>query len=120
MDEQDQATNGEDRRRSPRKYMLFEIPAYDAETRKLMGVVQDITEKGLQLEGYEVEKNATKAIVIDISSYLKGSRLSLVAQCRWCRQEGPPGNYASEFEITAIAENQKKSLLKLIDAMALG
>ena len=74
----------------------------------------------LRLEGYEVEKNASKAIVLDISSYLKGSRLSLIAQCRWCRQEGPPGNYASGFEITAIAEDQRKSLLKLIDAMALG
>ena len=120
MGERDQTTNGEDRRRYRRKYMLFEIPAYDAETRKLIGVVQDINERGLQLEGYEVEKNASKAIVLDISSYLKGSRLSLIAQCRWCRQEGPPGNYASGFEITAIAEDQKKSLLKLIDAMALG
>ncbi len=120
MGEQNQEAKGQDRRRYRRKYMLFEIPAYDAETRRLIGIVQDINERGLQLSGYEVEANTAKAIVLDISSYLKDSRLNFVAQCRWCRREGPPGNYASGFEITAITEDNRKSLLKLIHAMALG
>ena len=39
------------RRRFERKYTLFKIPVYDAQTRRFLGLVQDLSENGIQLLG---------------------------------------------------------------------
>ncbi len=110
----------ENRRQFKRKYMLFKIPAYDAQTRRFLGLVQDITEKGVQLFGVKVEADSTKTLVIQASDYVKSSPLFLEVVCRWTRKENPQGYYVSGFEILRISEEAKKNLAKLIDFVTLG
>jgi len=110
----------ENRRQFKRKYMLFKIPAYDAQSRRFLGLVQDITEGGIQLFGVKVETDSTKTLVIQASDYVKSSPLYLEVVCRWTRKENPQGYYVSGFEIQRISEEARKNLMKLIDFVTLG
>ena len=110
----------ENRRKHQRKYMLFKIPAYDAKTRRFLGLVQDITEQGLQLFGVKVETDLTVSLVVQASDYVKSSPLMFDAVCRWTRRENPHGYYVSGFEIISISEESRDSLRKLMDLVTLG
>ena len=108
------------RRRHKRKYLLFKIPAYDAQTRRFLGLVQDITENGIQLYGVKGDVNSKRSIIIQASDYLKSSPLHFEAQCRWSRRESPEDHYVSGFEITAIGVEARATLIKLMEFVALG
>ena len=120
MSDENPSGSVEDRRKSKRKYVLFKIPAYYAETKRFLGLVQDITETGVQLFGVKVDVDTTKTLVIQASEYLKGTPLVFEAICRWTRRENPQGYYVSGFEIANISGESKKNLLKLIEAVAFG
>ena len=120
MTEESPALQGANRRRDKRKYMLFKIPAYDAQTRRFLGLVQDIAENGIQLFGVKVEVSASKTIIIQVSDYVKSAPIHFVAQCRWSRKESPQGYYASGFEITTISQEAKMNLVKLMEFVTLG
>jgi hypothetical protein len=100
--------------------MLFKIPAYDAKTRRFLGLVQDITEGGVQLFGVQVEAGALLTIIIQASDYIKSSPLHFEAVCRWTSRENPHGYHVSGFEITTISEEAKRDLIKLMEFVALG
>ncbi|MEW6111245.1 MAG: PilZ domain-containing protein [Thermodesulfobacteriota bacterium] len=108
------------RRRFSRKYMLFKIPAYDAQSRRFLGLVQDISEKGVQLFGVEVGVNARRTLIIQASDYIKGAPLQFEAQCRWTRKESTQGYYVSGFEITSIGEESRRNLGRLIEFLTIG
>lgn len=120
MNQDNDANNSDNRRRFKRKYMMFKIPAYDAETRRFLGLVQDINEKGVQLFGVGVEVNVHKTIIVQTSDYLKESPIHFEAQCRWTRKENPQGYFVSGFEITAIGDEARRTLLRLIDVLTIG
>jgi hypothetical protein len=108
------------RRRFERKYTLFKIPVYDAQTRRFLGLVQDLSENGIQLLGVNVEVNSTKTMIIQASDYIKGTPISFDAVCRWVRKEDPLGYYVSGFEITEITPDTKKNLIGLMQYITLG
>ncbi len=112
--------SGENRRKHKRKYMLFKIPAYDAKTKRFLGLVQDINEQGLQLFGVKVETDLTVALIIQAADYVKSSPLHLDAVCRWTRRENPHGYYVSGFEIVSISEEAKGALNQLMKLVTLG
>jgi hypothetical protein len=120
MDDEGAVVTGEERRRLKRKYMMFKIPAYDAETRRFIGIVQDINEQGLQLSGVEVDVASTRRIIVQAADYMRTAPLHFVAECRWCRKETPDGDYVSGFEITAIAEEAVQNLRRLMKLVTLG
>ncbi|MFC1833341.1 hypothetical protein ACFL2Q_01235 [Thermodesulfobacteriota bacterium] len=110
----------DNRRKLKRKYMLFKIPAYDAQTRRFLGLVQDLTEQGIQLFGVKVEIATRKSLIIQASDYIKSDPLYFEAQCRWSRQESPHGYYVSGFEIVQITDNCRDNLAKLMQFVTLG
>jgi hypothetical protein len=120
MSGDDLTTSVENRRKARRKYLLFKIPAYDAETRRFLGLVQDISETGVQLFGVKVEVNATKSLVIQASDYVKSSPLHFDAVCRWSRRENVQGYFVSGLEIVSINAEVKKNLMKLMEYVSLG
>lgn len=110
----------DDRRKLKRKFMLFKIPVYDAATRRFLGLVQDITEGGIQLFGVQIEVGTTKNIVLQATDYVRSSPLFFEAICRWSRRENPQGYYISGLEITRIGEDVKGELVKLMEYVTLG
>jgi hypothetical protein len=110
----------ENRRKATRKYMLFKIPAYDAQTRRFLGLVQDITDSGVQLFGVKVDANSMRTLIIQASDYVKSTPLHFDAVCRWSRRENPQGYYVSGFEIVNITPDSRKALNKLMEFITLG
>ncbi len=120
MSGQSSQDSWENRRQHKRKYMLFKIPAYDAQTRRFLGLVQDITEKGIQVFGVKVEVNSTKTLIIQATDFIKSSPLFFEAQCRWSRKESAQGYYVSGFEIVAISDDAQRNLTRLMEFVTLG
>jgi hypothetical protein len=120
MSEENPMTSWENRRRQKRKYMLFKIPAYDAQTRRFLGLVQDITEQGIQLFGVKIDVDATKTLIIQASDYIKSAPLYFDAVCKWSRKENPQGYHVSGFEITQIGDEARKNLIRLMEFVTLG
>jgi hypothetical protein len=112
--------SADNRRRTTRKYMLFKIPAYDGQTRRFLGLVQDVTDSGVQLFGVQVETDTTRTLIIQASDYIKSAPLQFDAICRWSRRENQQGYYASGFEIVNISPEARQSLTKLIEFITLG
>ncbi len=112
-------TSDDNRRRHVRRYMLFKIPAYDAETRKFIGLVQDIAEEGVQLFGVKVDVGTSRDIVIQASDYLKTPPIRFQAECRWTRRENPLGYHLCGFRITAISQPALDGLFKLMKFLTL-
>jgi len=100
--------------------MLFKIPAYDAQSRRFLGLVQDITEQGIQLFGVKIDAETTKTLIIQASDYIKSTPLHFDAVCRWTRRENLQGYYVSGFEILNISDEARKNLMKLMDYVTLG
>jgi hypothetical protein len=117
---EDKSNGPDSRRKYERKYTLFKIPVYDAETRRFLGLVQDLSENGIQLLGVNVEVNASKTMIIQASDYVKGAPITFGAVCRWVRKEDPMGYYVSGFEITDITAETRKNLIGLMQYIALG
>jgi hypothetical protein len=120
MSGDDPVLAAENRRRARRKYLLFKIPAYDAQTRRFLGLVQDISETGVQLFGVKVEVNSTKSLVVQASDYVKSSPLYFEAICRWSRRETAQGYFVSGLEIVSISGEVKKNLMRLMECVTLG
>ena len=120
MSSDDSVIAVDNRRKARRKYLLFKIPAYDAQTRRFLGLVQDISESGVQLFGVKVDAGATKELIVQASDYVKSAPLKFSAVCRWSQRESPQGYYVSGLEIVAIADDIRKSLMKLMESVTLG
>lgn len=120
MNGEDSTVSVANRRKAIRKYLLFKIPAYDADTRRFLGLVQDISETGIQLFGVKVEVQATKRLVIQASDYVKSSPLYFVAVCRWSRRENVQGYFVSGLEIVSISAEVRQNLMKLMESVTLG
>jgi hypothetical protein len=110
----------DNRRKAKRKYLLFKIPVYDAQSRRFLGLVQDISETGLQLFGVKTEDESSKTLIIQASDYLKGSPLRFDAICRWTKRENPQGYHLSGYEITKITEEARSNLRLLMEYVTLG
>jgi len=120
MIQDDSDQSWENRRRHRRRYMLFKIPAYDAQTRRFLGLVQDVTEAGIQLFGVQVELGTRLTIIVQAADYTRTAPLQFDAVCRWTARENPHGYYCSGFEIIGITEEGKENLTRLIELVALG
>lgn len=116
---QDESEAQRSRRKFKRKYTLFKIPVYDAETKRFLGLVQDLSENGVQLLGINIDVNSTKTLIIHANDYVKGSPISFEAVCRWVRKEDPQGYYISGFEITHIPEETRRNLIGLMEYVTL-
>ncbi|MBI5568656.1 MAG: PilZ domain-containing protein [Desulfomonile tiedjei] len=110
----------ENRRKARRKYLLFKIPAYDAQTRRFLGLLQDISETGVQLFGVKVDEGSTRELIVQASDYVKSAPLKFTAICRWSRRESAQGYFVSGLEIVEITTEVKKSLMKLMESVTLG
>jgi len=115
----DNPEGSESRRKFKRKYTIFKIPVYDAETKRFLGLVQDLSEQGIQLLGINMDVNSTKTMIIQAADYVKGAPISFEAVCRWVRKEDPQGYYVSGFEIVNMSEETRKNLISLMEYVTL-
>jgi len=115
----DNPEGSDSRRRFGRKCAMFKIPVYDAETKRFLGLVQELSEQGVQLLGINMDVDSTKTMIIQTADYVKGPPISFKAVCRWVQKEDPQGYYVSGFEIVNIKEETRKNLISLMEYVTL-
>ena len=115
----DNSEGSESRRRFRQKYTMFKIPVYDAETKRFLGLVQELSEQGVQLLGINMDVDSIRTMIIQAADYVKGPPISFEAVCRWVQKEDPQGYYVSGFEIVNIKEETRKNLISLMEYVTL-
>lgn len=107
-------------RSTPRNYLVFTTSVYDAHDASISGVINDISESGLQVEGISVEVDESRSFVIRSDVFTVGAPITFDAECKWFRPSGPEGRHVAGFEITMISDSSLEQLRKLIQQLSLG
>lgn len=104
----------EDSRRLKRKLVPAHMAIYERHDLGIMGIVRDITERGVGIKGITATEGEIKTLVITPDEFVEVDPFEFEAVCRWVL-ETPDGERASGFEITAIGEKDLRELKKMIN-----
>jgi hypothetical protein len=120
MAQSEATTNPEHRtqmRRVPRGYPVVVLPVYDVDDPEKEGLVQDISEEGIQVAGIAVVKNERKTFLIQVEGFFDIKPFSFDAECRWVRVED---NFAlCGFEIIGISAPDLEELRKVLKMLVI-
>ncbi len=105
-------------RLAQREYLEIALPVYEATRPSVVGIVRDISLKGLGVAGIETSVGEAKRLVV-VSDYLSRIKsFGLEVVCRWVKKKGVRQNYRAGFEITRISGQDQRNLQDLIDFFA--
>ncbi|MEW6140168.1 MAG: PilZ domain-containing protein [Thermodesulfobacteriota bacterium] len=107
----------DEKRADARRGVSMEIPAYDRDQPETHGYIRDISERGAQLRGVEVDVGETKTIVTlgDMSGEV--APFEFEARCCWTETEPQQDQVVAGFEIVQITEENRYELKKLMDVL---
>ena len=99
--------------------LKVKIPIYDISSSKI-GVVRDISEKGLRVAGIEAEVGELKTFQLSIDSFIEADPLLVVAECRWVETKGKDKKYpVAGFELKDLSETDAQVLRTFVDFLIL-
>ena len=104
----------------PRNYMVFTTWISDANDPSKSGLVNDISENGLQVEGISVKVNEAKSFIIRSDIFSVDTPIEFDAECRWVKPTDFGDTDIAGFEITLISDQNLNRLRKLIQQLSLG
>jgi hypothetical protein len=105
-------------RRMQRNYVFVKLPIYDMDDILTEGLVVDITERGLQVDGIQSEIGDKKSFLIQADYFADVYPFSFDVVCRWINT-GSDGCITAGYEITNISEGGVEQLNKLIRMLSL-
>lgn len=108
------------KRQTPRHYLMVSLPVYSSNNLVEEGIVQDISEEGLQIVGLESEMGETKELLIQADEFADIYPFHFKARCRWSCKDIPTGLPLAGFEITSISDGSLSQLRNLIQVLSLG
>ena len=95
----------------------YQVPIYQTDNLNKMGLVRNITEKGVGLKGFEVEADETREFVIVPTEYIDIDPIVFRANCRWVKKDDD-GEFISGFQITDLSVEGLVELRKLLRFIA--
>jgi len=116
----DNNIDSEPRREFPRLLLAFILPVHDAENPQLKGIVADVTEKGMKLEGLETEVGQKRKLVVNPSRFGDLDPIEFEAECRWNSKQGMENKPVAGFKITDISEAALHELRRFIRFVTTG
>jgi hypothetical protein len=103
--------------RLPRKEIYIPLPVRDEANPLVLGLVMNLSERGLGIKGLQAEVDEIKRFVIKPEKFLDVNSVTLKAKCRWVQPSDDPQEIMSGFEIVSIAERELKKLKHLIQTL---
>ncbi len=97
----------------------FDLPIYEASRPEIHGMVRDVSEEGIGVEGIEANEGDVVTLVIMGDELGAFSSFEFEAQCRWCVPGGRNGASLTGFGISMISETDSEELRKLIRMVTL-
>jgi Mor family transcriptional regulator len=98
----------------------FELPVYEANRPEIHGMVRDISEEGVSVEGIEAKEGDLKTLVILGDEFGEVSSFEFEGYCRWCFADPTDATVVSGFAIHKISERDRLELRKLIRVLTVG
>lgn len=104
-------------RQVERKYIVFYLRVFDGMSRKVLGHLVDISEKGIMLiSDNPTEVNETYRLRMSLPTQLKeSSEVLLAATSRWCKQDANPDFYLSGFALHDLDATTEKVIRRLVE-----
>jgi hypothetical protein len=115
----DEKLSHKDGRRIPRSYPVVQLPIYDVDDPTVEGLVQDLSEKGVQVSGILTEVDQRKTFFIQANEFAAVNPFSFEAECRWVRTSSGDDQCVSGFEITWISDKDLEELRSAIELLAI-
>jgi hypothetical protein len=110
--------NEEVRRRLPRNYLIVALPVFDATDYDIHGIINDISEQGLQVSGIRTEVGEVRSLLIDPEEFAKLQPIQFDAVVRWAKNNDQSGEYLAGFEITDMTDDALTKVRELIDLLS--
>ncbi len=102
-------------RRLPRNYLMFETKVYDNNDPSVSGVINDLTERGLQISGIHSKPGELRDFFIVGSEVIFVEKpLQFMAQCRWVKVDKETGESLAGFEIKKMTPSTLRGIKKLV------
>jgi hypothetical protein len=106
-------------RKYPRADLAVRVPIYDIGSGAL-GVLRDISEKGLRVAGIQSSLGQAKTFQIPIDMFMQAEPLFLIAECKWVEMRGGNKKYpVAGFEIIDLPETDRNALQNFISVLLL-
>jgi uncharacterized protein (DUF433 family) len=102
--------------RLPRNYLPYPFPVHALGDPNATGLIIDITEHGLKVEGIDVRVGEVRRLSIIVTDVSEVRPFFLKARCRWVTKD-PPKASAAGFEIQEITDSSLQELRKFIQAL---
>ncbi len=106
--------DGENRRKSHRRYLTLLLPVYEVMFPEVKGWVTDVTERGLGVRGLPANPGDLVTLVVLTEKYAPGHKIVFDAICQWAEIEAPGAEPTAGFQIEDISEENMESLRSLI------
>ena len=91
-------------RRHPRADLAVRVPIYDMGSGDI-GLLRDISEKGLRVAGIESSVGESKTFQIPIDMFMQAEPLLIIAECKWVELKERQNKYfVAGFEIMDLSE----------------
>ncbi len=97
----------------------FALNIHEEKKPQIMGLVLDISEGGVGLEGIEARIGESKNLAIPTDEFFGVARVEFRARCRWAIQDKFTGKWIGGFEITSISAGGLVEIRKLIQLIEL-
>jgi hypothetical protein len=108
----------EKRRKLHRNYVFVRLPIYDLDNLLNEGLVVNISEQGLQINGMAAKAGEKRAFLVQADYFADVFPFSFEAECDWA-SKSEDGEWNAGFEIMSISEGGLEELRKLIRMLAL-
>lgn len=103
-------------RQVERKYIVFYLRVFDGMSRKVLGHLVDISEKGIMMiSDTPIEVNESFRLRMSLPAQLKdSSEVLFTATSRWCKQDENPDFYLSGFYLHDLEVETENVIRRLI------
>jgi hypothetical protein len=105
-------------RKIRRRQLSSPLKIYDGGDPFKSGIVKDISEKGICMEGIQAELGEVKNFIIRLGLFGYSPTMVFEAKCRWVDKKNP-GKTLAGFEITYISSLDSRELDKLLSTKML-
>jgi hypothetical protein len=108
----------EDRRKIPRKYLMFYTRVFDTATNKLIGHLVDVTPGGLMLIGeHPVAPGEAFRLKMELPGEVAGVPfIEFEARSLWSKRDINPQFYNTGFELVTIAPEAVAVIERIVEA----
>jgi hypothetical protein len=103
----------------PRNYIFLTVHVQDRNDPKQIGVLNDISARGLQVTGIETQVGDVRTFSVRSGVFQLETSLLLEGVCRWVKPDDNSGEPVAGFEIQRMSKSGKDELHRLIHELTI-